>query len=399
MKLHDEVSALFDECRMIRQSLHRIPELGFKEYKTQQFILDELAKYPPDVIETPAETGVKAVYYARATPHTDHHTHDEHSPPPPTQTVAFRADIDAISIDELNDVDYKSSHEGKMHACGHDGHMTMLLLLARLIHNHRDTLAINVVLLFQPAEEGKGGAFKMLDGGALWNPNVDRIYGMHLWPDVPKGKIGVRWGPMMAESCAFDLIVRGVSTHASSPQYGVDAVVSAALLITMLQTAITRNVDPHSGAVLTIGKIEGGDARNIIANKVVMNATMRMFSRKTYDLLMERMRVMAEGIAVATGASFEINELMHYANVDNPRYLVEDLYNYVDMSDIVITEPAMAAEDFSGYQEKVPGLFMFLGIGGGKNTTRLHHNHFDFDEDALLYGVEVYRRLLRLGDS
>jgi len=199
---------------------------------------------------------------------------------------------------------------------------------------------------------------------------------------------------MMAKTCEFDITVHGVSSHGASPQNGVDAVVTAAQLILMLQTAITRNVDPHSGAVLTIGKINGGMARNIIADKVVMKATMRVFSQQTYDQLIERTRAMTDGIAVATGASFEIKEHQHFPCVDNPRHLVEEFYNYIDMQDIVLIEPVMAAEDFSCYQQEIPGIFMFLGAGGGKNIAPLHNNLFDYDEDALLYGVEVYRRLI-----
>lgn len=382
MQIHEEVTGLLSDCFAIRHGLHEIPEIGFEEHKTSDFVRGILEKYPPDTIESLAETGVKAVYYAKN----------------PTMTIAFRADMDALKIKEMNDVPYKSQHEGKMHACGHDGHTAMLLLLAQLIHKHREKLTMNVVLLFQPAEEGRGGAYRMLADGALKNPDVDRIYGMHLWPDVPKGKIGIRWGPMMAKTCEFDITVHGVSSHGASPQNGVDAVVAAAQLITMLQTAITRNVDPHSGAVLTIGKISGGMARNIIADKVVMNATMRVFSQETYDQLMERTRAMTDGVAVATGARFEIKEHQHFPSVDNPRYLVEDFYNYIDMEDVVLIDPVMAAEDFSCYQQKIPGIFMFLGAGGGKNVAPLHNNLFDFDEDALLYGVEIYRRLLGLGE-
>jgi amidohydrolase len=321
---------------------------------------------------------MKAVYYAEGRQ---------------AESIAFRADMDGLRTDEMNDVEYKSLHEGKMHACGHDGHVTMLLLLARLIHKHREKQAVNIVLLFQPAEESKGGAFRMLAEGALTNPSVDRIYGMHLWPDIPKGKIGIRYGPMMATSSSFDIIVRGVSSHCASPQHGVDAIVSAAILITTLQTALTRNADPRLNTVLSIGKIEGGKERNIIADEVVMNATLRVFSKQEYDFLLSRICEMAKGVAIATGAKIEIIERIHYPCVDNPRYLVEDFYNYIDMSDATPGEPVMAGEDFACYQQEAPGLFIFLGIGGGKNTAPLHNSHFDFDEDALLYGVEIYRRL------
>lgn len=308
--------------------------------------------------------------------------------------IAFRSDADALPIQENTGLPFASRHPGKMHACGHDGHMTMLLLLAELIAAHREAMTKNVVLLFQPAEEGGGGAKRMIEAGALREPPVDRIYGLHVWPTVPKGKVGVRWGPMMAQTLEFDMIVHGRSAHGASPQLGVDAVVVAAELIGLLQTAITRNLDPHEDALLTIGKISGGTARNVIADKVVLNATLRVFSASVYEKLHGRIQDMLQGLTLATGARFEFQKLMQYPCVDNPRPMVEDFYRYMDMSDVVLVEPAMAAEDFACYQQEVPGLFLFLGIGGGKNCQPLHNCRFDFDEDALLMGVEIYWRLL-----
>ncbi|MDR2655054.1 MAG: amidohydrolase [Oscillospiraceae bacterium] len=384
MRIHPEINSLLDNCIAFRQSLHRIPETGFEEYETGAFIERELRRCSPDRIERLAGTGLKAVYYAKN----------------PAETVAFRADMDGLNSKELCDVPYKSTHEGKMHGCGHDGHMTILLLLAKLLSAHREELRSNVVLLFQPAEEGKGGASRMIAGGAMKNPDVDRIFGLHVWPEVPKGKVGIRWGSMMAQTCEFDIVVHGRSAHAASPQMGVDAVVSASTLVTLFQTAISRNVDPHQDALLTIGKIKGGVARNVIADQVTMNATLRVFSKNVYDQLMQRLYYMAEGLTVATGAKFDIIELMHYPCVDNPRHMVEDFYRYMDdMADVVLVEPVMAAEDYSCYQQEVPGLFFFLGIGGGKNSAPLHNGNFDFDEDALLMGLEVYRRILGLCKS
>ncbi|NCB31222.1 MAG: amidohydrolase, partial [Clostridia bacterium] len=279
----------------------------------------------------------------------------------------------------------------------HDGHMTMLLLTAKLIHENRAKLHTNVVLLFQPAEEGKGGARNMVAEGALENPHVDRIYGLHVWPTVPSGKFGVRWGPMMAQTCEFDILVHGKSAHGASPQMGVDAIVSAAELITLLQTAITRNVDPHQDTLLTIGKIQGGVAHNVIADEVTLSGTLRVFSSAVYDQLRQRITAMINGLSTATGAKFDFKELMHYPCVDNPRPLVEEFYTYLDdMSDVMLVEPVMAAEDFAYYQKNIPGLFVFLGIQGGKNEHSLHNCHFDFDEENLLLGVELYARLLGL---
>ena len=378
MYLHDEVSALLDDCLRHRRSLHMIPEVGFDLPETHEYILNTIKELEPDSLETLAEAGVKAVWYAENA----------------KETLAFRADMDALNAVEETGTEYASRHAGKMHGCGHDGHMTVLLLLAKLIHTHRAKLGVNVVLLFQPGEEGYGGAKRMIAAGALQNPKVDRIYGLHVWPAVPRGKIGIRWGAMMAQSCEFDMIAHGLSAHGASPQMGVDAVVSSAELITMLQSAITRSVDPHQDALLTIGRISGGTARNIIADRVEMNATLRVLSPRVYDDLIRRIHAMADGVAMATGASFDIIERVQYPCVDNPRPMVEHLYTYLDMSDIYLVDPVMAAEDFACYQQEVPGVFMFLGVNGGKNSQPLHNCRFDFDEDTLLMGVELFWRLL-----
>lgn len=380
MELHEETAALLPECTELRQKLHRIPELGFEEHETQSFILDYLRALAPDELTPIAGTGVKAVWYA----------------PEPESTLAFRADMDALPTAEETLAPYASAHEGKMHACGHDGHMTMLLLLARHISAHRKELRHNAVLLFQPAEEGGCGASRMIAEGALCAPKVDKIYGLHLWPDVPKGKIGIRWGVQMAQSCDLDITCLGLSAHGASPQKGVDAVVASAALIVMLQSAITRDLDPHQDALLTIGRIDGGSARNIIADRVEMNATLRTLSADTYDQLLSRIGAMARGVAYATGAEFEVKERMRYPSVDNPRALVEEMYTHIDMADVVLVEPAMAAEDFACYQREVPGIFIFVGASGGKNSEPLHNCRFDFDEDALLVGAELYGRLLEI---
>lgn len=378
MQIHPDVQALLPDCLEHRRTLHRIPELAFEELRTQQYILEALRPLAPDRLETLPPTGVKAVFYA---------------PVPGAPTVAFRADMDALAIEEANEIDYVSCRKGFMHGCGHDGHMTALLLLARLIKAGQARLKENVVLLFQPGEEGKAGAHSMVKAGALRDPDVGRIYGMHVWPTVPKGKIGIRWGPMMAQTCEFDIFVHGKSAHGASPQMGVDAIVAAAELIPLLQTIITRSMDPHQDALLTIGKVSGGTARNVIANYVEMNGTLRVFSQENYDLLLQKIRNMASGLETATGARFEFRALQSYPCLDNPRPMVEHFYSYIDKRDLRIVEPVLAGEDFAFYQKEVPGLFFFLGCGGGKNKYPLHNARFDFDEYVLLQGVEIFRRI------
>lgn len=379
MRISDKVQALLDDIIKTRRELHMIPETAFDLYDTQKYILDKLADCHPDTMRKIASTGVKAVFFTDGA----------------DETVAFRADMDALNACETSEAAYRSTREGKMHGCGHDGHMTILLMLARLIAANRDKLKCNVVLLFQPGEEGYAGARRMIEEGALQSPKVDRIYGLHLWPSVPKGKIGIRWGYLMAQTSDFDIVVKGKSAHASTPQMGIDAIVVAAELISMLQTVITRNVDPHQDALLTLGTICGGTSHNVIADSVKIKGTMRVFNSALFDSLSARMRSVTEGLHLATGASFEINEHVHYPCVTNPREMVEQLYPMLDsMDDTVLVEPVMAAEDFAEYQTKVPGLFFFLGIKGGKGGVPLHSSNFDFDEDALLFGVETFKRIL-----
>lgn len=379
MQINAEVQSLLQNCLSCRRELHQMPEIAFEEINTQAYILRRLQKLKPDELIRIPPTGVKAVFYAK----------DREN----ARSIAFRADMDALAINERNEIEYISKRDGFMHGCGHDGHMTVLLLLAHLLHAHHSELKQNIVLIFQPGEEGKAGANTMIENGVLENPKVERVYGLHVWPTVPKGKIGIRWGAMMAQTCEFDIIVHGKSAHGASPQMGVDAVVAASELITLLQTIITRNMDPHQDALLTIGRINGGVARNVIAEHVELNGTLRVFSQTNYDMIINKVRAMLEGLKTATGASFDFSSLQSYPCLNNPRPLVEDFYRYIDQRDLVIVEPVLAGEDFAFYQQAVPALFFFLGCGGGKNKYPLHNERFDFDEYVLLHGVEIFRRL------
>lgn len=379
MQISEEILGMKDDCVKIRRELHRIPEIGFELHKTHEYIRPILEDCCPDEIMIIAETGFKVVFYA----------------PGAERTIAFRADMDGMSNTEENRFRFRSRHRGVMHGCGHDGHMTILLLLARWISRNRDRLRCNVVLLFQPGEEGWAGARRMIDDGALISPKVDRIYGLHLWPTVPKGKIGIRWENLMAQTSDFVIRVHGKSAHASTPQMGVDAIVVAAELITMVQSIITRDVDPHQDALLTLGKISGGTAHNVIAEEVTMSGTLRVFSNELFHKLKTQLLALLKGLEMATGATISLETIVHYPYLANPRELVERFYTVLDsMEDVVLVEPVMAAEDFAEYQQEVEGMFMFLGINGGRGGAPLHSSRFDFDEDALLVGVEAFKRIL-----
>ncbi len=379
MQISEQILGMKDDCVKIRRDLHKIPELGFELRQTHEYIRPILEACRPDELRVLAETGLKAVFRAAGT----------------ERTIAFRADMDGMKNTEENRFRFRSRHKGVMHGCGHDGHMTILLLLARWISLNRDKLRCNVVLLFQPGEEGWGGARRMISEGALESPRVDRIYGLHLWPTVPKGKIGIRWSNLMAQTSDFEIKVRGKSAHASTPQMGIDAIVIAAELITMIQSVITRDVDPHQDALLTLGKINGGTAHNVIAEEVTMSGTLRVFSNDLYDKLMRQIIALLKGLEMATGAAISMKTIVHYPYVANPRPLVEHFYTLLDsMDDTVLVEPVMAAEDFAEYQREVEGMFMFLGINGGRGGAPLHSSSFDFDEDVLLVGAETFKRIL-----
>ena len=382
MKLNEQIEQLSTYCTRLRRELHKVPELGFDCFETQRIILRELEQCAPDRLETIAGTGVKAVFLADRA----------------TETLAFRADMDGLPNPEEADCPWRSQHDGRMHGCGHDGHTAALLTFARWLRDHRSEVRRNIVLLFQPGEEGWGGARRMIEEGALENPRVDRIYGLHLWPTVGRGRIGVRWGEQMAQTSDFEITVYGKSAHASTPQMGIDAIVVSAELITMVQTVITRDVDPHQDALLTLGRICGGTAHNVIADEVKISGTLRTLNDALFETLTEKLHALVRGLEIATGATIRPERRVYYPVVRNPRPLVERLYGVLDsMDDTELVEPVMAAEDFAEYQRRVPGVFFFLGINGGRGGAPLHSAAFDFDEDVLLVGAEVYRRLAQEG--
>lgn len=384
MQISEQILSMKDDCVKIRRDLHRIPEIGFELHKTHEYIKPIIEACRPDELKVLAEVGLKAVFYAKGA----------------DRTIAFRADMDGMKNTEENKFRFRSRNKGVMHGCGHDGHMTILLLLAKWISLNRDKLKCNVVLLFQPGEEGWAGARRMIDDGALENPRVDCVYGLHLWPTVPKGRIGIRWDYLMAQTSDFEITVHGKSAHASTPQMGIDAIVVAAELITMVQTVITRDVDPHQDALLTLGKIQGGTSHNVIAEDVTISGTLRVFSNDLYRTLSHKIAALMQGLETATGAQIDIERKVRYPSVRNPRELVEQFYAVLDsMDDAVLVEPVMAAEDFAEYQQERPGVFFFLGVQEPSGTAPLHSSHFDFDERVLLTGVETFKRILEGASS
>ena len=378
MKLPIEDMRIYlGQLRDHRRALHRIPEVGENEFKTQAYLINQLKMLAPDDLRLFADTGVRAVFRGNGQ----------------GRVLAFRSDIDALPVTEATGCSYASEHPGFMHACGHDGHMANLLVFAEWLSEHRNALIDDVVLLFQPAEETVGGAKRMIDEGALENPHVDVVYGMHMMPDVPKGKISCCAGPIMAQTCEMDFIIHGKSAHGATPHLGTDAITAMGHLLTLFQTTIARSVDPCQQALLTIGKVSAGTQRNILANRAQMEGIVRTFSNKVYEGLEERIRADLKGIEAAFGVTTEFIKHVYYPCVDNDPAEFERVKAI--LGDTFIQEkPRMTAEDFSYYQLSVPGVFVFCGCMDETHQAPLHASTFDFDEESLLPALALFTELV-----
>jgi len=376
MILDIKLKEIENEVIMIRKQLHKIPELGFEEYKTQKFIIDYLSKLNIETFKV-AQTGVLG--YIKGTLG--------------KRTIAIRADIDALPIKEKTNLEYSSIHEGIMHACGHDGHMAITLGLARYLSEIKDKIKDNILFIFQPAEEGPGGAEVIVNEGILERFEVDLIFGLHLYPEIEHGKAAVRSGPIMAQTGEFDIIVKGKSGHGAIPQNSVDSIVIASNLVNSLQTIVSRSIAPLSPAVLTIGKIYGGERRNVIAGEVTIEGTIRAFEEQVYNTIKKRMKDLALSLEKGYGCEVEVIFRDMYPSVNNDKELADIFFEVIDNVEEI--EPQMIAEDFSYYQRRIPGLFFLLGVRNENKgyTYPLHSSMFNFDEGILIRGIEIYIKL------
>jgi amidohydrolase len=372
MKLHNSVMEMKSELVELRRALHRIPEESYREFKTSQFIKDYLTALNPDSLTIIAKTGLKAVFDAGA-----------------EQTIAIRADMDALPIEEKNNFPHKSAHPGFMHACGHDGHMAVALCFAKLIAGRKASLKNNFVFIFQPAEETIGGAQQMIKEGVLANPRVDEIYGIHLWPDVPKGKIGLKDGPLMANMYDMNIRIIGKSAHGAAPQAGIDALLAAANFIVQTNSILSRNIDPSIPAVLNIGRLFAGDARNIVCEEATIEGTIRSFDDGVSELIKSRVKQIMKGIDHSFGTKSEYYETMGYPVLINNSKLYSEIINKFDDNEIIDVKAVMMAEDFAFFNEKTKGIFAFIGTGGEP----LHSNTFNFNEEVLSNALEYYVRV------
>ena len=389
--IRPDIQALQAELVSWRRAIHQRPELGFQEEITAGFICDRLTEWNVTFTSQIAQTGIIAII--------------EGSKPSPSgqpgPVLAIRADMDGLPVQELNQVPYCSVHAGKMHACGHDGHVAIALGTAKYLQAHRDRFTGTVKILFQPAEEGPGGAKPMIEAGALTNPTVDALVGLHLWNNLPLGTLGVRSGPMMAATEFFHCTIQGKGGHGAIPQQTVDAVVVGAQVVTALQALVARNIDPLKSAVVTVGEFKAGTAVNVIADSAFLSGTVRYFDTDYGELIPQRLEQIIAGVCAAHGASYQLDYHRLYPPVVNDR-AIADLVRSVALS--VVETPAgvvpecqtMGGEDVSFFLEAVPGCYFFLGSANTNKGLAYPHHHprFDFDETALGVGVETFVRIV-----
>jgi amidohydrolase len=382
-KLSPEVAALAGEVVELRRHIHQHPEVAFEEYETAKFVEKRLKqlKIPTKRL---VETGVVGLI-------------DSGKPGP---TIMLRADMDALPVSEENEHSYVSKNPGKMHACGHDAHVAMLLTTAKMLRKTGIPRG-KVKLCFQPGEEGADGGGAMVKAGVLKSPRVDFAFAIHVWLPMEAGKIAALDGPCMAAVDEFAIDVIGVGGHAAYPHKSADPVVAAAAIVGNLHTVVSRNVNPFAPAVLTVASINAGTAFNIIPPKATMKGTIRTFRKDVRRLAERRLKSIASSTAKALGCRVEIDfRRMLGATVNDSskaefvRGIARDI---IGKRKVVKAEPSMGGEDFSRYAEKAPAVFVYLGA---KNPAKgivypHHHPQFDIDEDVLPCGVELHVRVAR----
>jgi amidohydrolase len=374
-----------------RRQIHQHPELGFEETLTAQFITEKLTSWGIDFQANIAKTGIVATIQGNL------------QGDRPGKVLAIRADMDALPIQEQNDLEYQSQHPGKMHACGHDGHVAIALGTACYLASHRHTFSGTVKIIFQPAEEGPGGAKPMIIAGVLQNPQVDAIIGLHLWQQLPLGTVGVRSGALMAAVETFHCTILGRGGHGAIPQQTVDSIVVAAQIVNALQTIVARNIDPIDSAVVTVGKFHAGTACNVIADTAQLSGTVRYFNPAYADYFHPRIEQLISGVCTMHGATYDL----HYEKFYPPVINDEKMANFVrEVALEVVTETdlqgnlvtphcqTMGGEDMSFFLQEVPGCYFFLGSANVDRglTFPHHHPQFNIDETALALGMEIFIR-------
>ena len=381
MKIRKLVEKYEDQIITWRREFHENPELSGEEIRTSERVCEELKKVNIEVKRI-GKTGVLGILEGNK----------------PGKTVALRADMDALPVQEANNIPYKSKNKGIMHACGHDGHTAMLLGAAKLLSQMRDKIKGRVKFIFQPAEEKTQGASMMIKGGAI--EGVDAILGIHLWADLAVGKVSVEAGPRMAASDRFKITIRGKGGHGAMPHQGVDVIVAASAVVMNLQSIVSREIGPLEPAVVTIGKFHGGERFNIISEEVLMEGTTRCFNSQVRDKFPIMIERMIKETAKAYRAKGELEYILGAPPVINNFQISQIASQAVTKNfgeeSVVKFEKVTAGEDFAFFAQEVPSVFAFVGVRNEKKGANYPHHHrkFNIDEDALVIGTSLYSQFV-----
>jgi len=389
MNLIDPIIGFQAELQAIRRDLHAHPELSYEEQRTSDVVARKLTEWQIPILRGLGVTGVVGIVKNGSS----------------DRAIGLRADMDALPMQELNTFAHASQHQGKMHACGHDGHTAMLLGAAHHLAQHRNFDG-TVYLIFQPAEEGGRGAQRMIDDGLFEKCPMEAVFGMHNWPGAAAGSFGVKPGPMMASSNEFEVIVKGKGSHAAQPHKSIDPVMVAVQIAQSWQTVVSRNINPNDPAVLSVTQIHSGSATNVIPDEATLIGTVRTFSVAVLDTIETRMREIAQHTAAAFDAEVEFRFHRNYPPLVNhakeTAFAVEVLQAMVGADNVnAQVEPTMGAEDFAFMLENKPGCYVFIGNGDGDHRAgghglgpcNLHNGSYDFNDDLLPIGASYWVNL------
>jgi len=378
-----DILELQEEMINLRRDFHQYPELGMEEKRTASVIADRLEKLHLKVSTGIGKTGVVGLLEGRG----------------PGKTVLLRADMDALPIQEENDLPYRSQNRNIMHACGHDGHMAILLTIAKVLSAHREDFSGWIKFVFQPGEEGFAGARLMIEDGVLKDSRVDSAFALHLITSLPVGLLGLRPGPMMACMDDFTIQIKGKGGHAASPEEGIDAILMSAQVITALQSLVSKEISPLIPLVVHVGTIRGGNAFNIVADNVELRGTVRTHDEILRRSMPDRIGRIVKGVTESLRGKHELHYQFGYPPVVNDPImtkLVKDVASQVVIvKQVIEMQQVMMSDDMAFFLKEVSGCYFFVGAGNSeKGLNKPHHNsRFDFDEEALVIGTETMARL------
>ena len=381
MAILEKIKVLHGEMAEWRHDIHAHPETAFEEQRTSALVAKKLESFGLSVHRGLGRTGVVGTLSAGTG----------------KRAVGLRADMDALHIHEKNGFDHRSQHEGKMHACGHDGHTTMLLGAAKYLAETRHFDG-TVHFIFQPAEENEGGGREMVEQGLFDKFPCDSVYGMHNWPGMAVGQFGLRSGPMMASFDIFEIELTGRGSHAALPHTGIDPVVAASALVQALQSITSRNVDPIESSVVSVTQIHAGDTWNVIPDSAVVRGTTRAFRPEVQDLIERRVREISNGIAATYATQVKVRYERRYPPTVNAARETEIcasvLERMVGAENVVRVPPVMGSEDFAFMLQAKAGCYVFVGNGPGEGGCMLHNPHYDFNDEVLPLGASYWANLV-----